>query len=257
MLWIEERMILRTIHRMTFLSWTIISIILILSIVSGAGIQNSFTVQGEGALSRTLYSSWDSGSNGIGVGGDSSSRILTSPGLFQYQTRDTIDARVNNRYNETGYIRAEGTTIFSESLAIHETDLGQNVDVTHSGIVSNAEFDTAKFVSDANLSIGQKGGWVGSGMYLRDLNYAVDIVQSSDTDVYNLGIPTIDYGAHGREHSMISTNNSGSMNIRPEFSFIDFSDAYVINNTVPGEVVNTTNTTEEAVNTTNQTEENS
>ena len=248
MLWVEERMILRTIHRMNFPFWTILSIILIISIVSGAGIQNSYTVQGEGAISRNLYNSWDSGSNGIGVGGNSGSHILTSPGPFQYQTRDTIDAQVNNRYNETGYMRVEGTSIFSESVSMHETDLGQSADVTHSGIINNAEFDTAKFASDANLSIGQRGGWDGSGMYFRDISYGVDIVQSSN-DV--LGGSGIDYSAHGGEHSVVFTNSSEYIrDMRPEFSFIDFSDSFVINKTVAGEVANTT---EEAANVTNET----
>jgi hypothetical protein len=234
--------------------------LLLITAVSAAGIQNSFTAEGNGAISRSVMNSWDSGSSDIGVGGNSASQILTSNGQFQYQTRDTTDARVNNRYNETGYMRVEGTSILSESLAMHETDLGQSADVTHSGIVNNAEFDTAKFVSDANLSIGQKGGWQGSGMYSRDLNYGVDIVQNSGS----LGDSGIDYGAHGGERSTIITNSSGYVqNIRPEFSFSDFSDGFFINKTTISEfVINTTepsNLTNETQNikATNETEEHS
>jgi hypothetical protein len=250
MLWVEERMILRTIHRMAFPYWTILSIILIISIASGAGMQNSLSLQGDCSISRTMFNTWDSGSNGVELGGNSGSRILTSPGQIQYQTRDAIDARTNNRYNETGYLLAEGTSVFSESLSMHETDLGQSVDVAHSGIVERAEFDTAKFANDADISIGQKGGWYGTGMYFRDIDYGVNIDQSTN-DL--LGSSGIDYGANGGEHLAVFTNSSQYVKvIRPEFSFSDFGDSFAVNKTAPGEVV--VNTTEAAVNnTTNET----
>lgn len=218
--------------------------IFLVSFVSGASTINSFSAQGSGSIIRNLGHAWSAGSGDISLGGSSNSQLLTAPGDFQYQARDMIDATTNNRYNQTGYTSFSSGGVFGESLSMEETDMGQSAVVSHDGILQSAEISTAKFISDANMSMGQQAAWQGAGMFTRDVAYSVDIAQSNDQDPYHVKSDIgINYQAISSEHSMISTNATGGAIVRPEFSFIDFGDAYVVNKTSPDEINETANMT--------------
>lgn len=207
--------------------------LLIITPVFAASTINTFSAQGSGSIMRNLETSWSASASlpgvldwmntdttGQSIEGTSGSNLLTSGGDFRYQTRDVIDATENNRYNSSGYYLFADGGIFSEMLSMTDNDVGQGATISHDGILQSAEIQTAKLVSDANISMGQQAEWEGAGLFSRDINYWIDITRESDNTVFT-------YEGSSNEHSWISTNSTGGAIVRPEFSFIDFSDAYI------------------------------
>jgi hypothetical protein len=221
--------------------WCVFILLLALvSFVSAASTLNTFSAQGSGSIMRNLDTTWESAKDGVSIGGTSGSVILTGSGDFRYQTKDITDATENNHYNSTGYSQFTDGGVFTESVSMTDQDVGQTASVSQAGILGSAEIQTARFVSDANLSMGQQASWDGSGFYSRDLQYGIDISRTVDKNEYR-------YQGSSTEHSWISTNQTGGAIVRPEFSFTDFSDAYLfrINST---EIVNGSPNTTEATN---------
>ena len=201
--------------------------------VSGAVVTNSFTAEGTGSVGRNLDLNWQSGMDSEFVGGSAGSLLLTAPGAFQYQTSDKVDATTNNRYNETGYVRFDNGGVGSESASMYDSYPNQQASVTHDYILQTTEIDTAKFVSDANMSIGQQAAWDGAGLYTRDASYSVEITRESNDS-------TMHYRTDSSDHGIISTNMTGGARVRPQFSYIDFSDAFIFNQTGVNSTMNQT-----------------
>ena len=219
---------------------SLVFLIFIVSVTSAAVVTNSFSAQGVGSVARNIDTEFEYGVGSDFVGGTSQSVLLTAPGQFQYQTKDTTDASINNRYNQTGYVRFDNGGVGSDSVSMVASSPSQNADVDHSWILQTAELQTAKFVSDTNLSMGQQASWDGAGLYTRDMSYGVEIVGTKDGK-----------GTHYRsgqtDHGVISTNMTGGAIVRPEFSFTGFEDSFAVNTTAD---VNQTNQT------TNETQSN-
>lgn len=206
-----------------------------------ASTSNTFTAEGNGAILQTSDLSWQSGEDTTTIGGSSGSILLTAPGQFQYQTADTLDAATNNFYNSTGYARFDNGGVVEESASMTTSDPYQAVTGRHYGFLQTAELETAKFVENADLSIGQIAAWDGSGLYTRDIDYTV----SAETEAYG---HTYTYRTDARDHRTVSTNNTGGARVRPEFSFVDFSDAFIFNvssNATTNELVNNTTSEED------------
>jgi len=184
----------------------------------------SFTVQTLGAVHRTLDISWASGIDNESLSGNSGSVLLTAPGDVKYQTKDTVDARTGNFYNQTGYAEFTNGGVFMESVNMENTDPYQSVVGTHSGFLQTAQIDTAKFVDNADVSIGQQAAWDGAGLYQRDIAYTV--VQERETMGH-----TYKFTTSSHDHGFVGTNTSGGAIVRPEFEFIDFSDSFIANDT--------------------------
>ena len=207
----------------------------LVSPVFAATITNSFSAYGVGAVIANQDSTFGVNINNDSMTGNSGSVLVTAPGEFQYQTRDTIDATLGNNYNTTGYSRFRNGGIFSESLNMESTTPYQSVTDEHYGILPSAEIDTAKYVSNGDLSMGQQAAWDGSGIYVRDLDWSVHQVRETMGNKYT-------FRTSGTDHRIVGTNSTGGAIVRPEFSFIDFSDSFITNDTALA--VNQTNTTE-------------
>jgi hypothetical protein len=224
---------------------SLICLLLLVSVTSASVVINSFSAQGIGEVSRHIDTTFEYGSGSAFVGGASGSVILAAPGPFQYQTRDTTDARINNRYNQTGYARFDNGGVGSETVSMESSSPSQYVAIDHSYILQSAEIDTAKFVSDSNVSIGQRASWDGAGIYTRDLSYGVEISQSGN-DPYNVHPESgIRYRSTQSDHAIVLTNSTGGAIVRPEFSFTGFEDAFVINSTPAANETAVNNTTVE------------
>lgn len=183
---------------------------------------NTFTAEGVGAIIQSSDLSWQSGEDNNTIGGSSGSILLTAPGQFQYQTADNLDAVTNNFYNSTGYSRFDTGGVFEESASMATSDPYQTVTGRHYGFLQTAELETAKFVENADLSIGQIAAWDGSGLYTRDIDYTV----TAENEAYG---HTYTYRTDARDHRTVTTNQTGGARVRPEFSFVDFSDAFIFN----------------------------
>lgn len=214
---------------------TVLIILCLVSPVFAATITNSFSAQGIGIVIANQDLNFESGINNDSLSGNSGSVILTAPGQFQYQTKDTVDATLGNNYNATGYSRFNNGGIFSESLNMESTTPYQSVTDEHYGILQSAEIDTAKYVSNGDLSMGQQAAWDGTGTYIRDIDFTVYQVRETMGNTYT-------FRTAGTDHRIIGTNTTGGAIVRPEFSFIDFSDSFITNDTALA--VNQTNTTE-------------
>lgn len=212
----------------------LVCLFFVISAVSAATVVNSFSAEGSGSVGRHIDTTFENGLGTDFVSGTSSSVLLTAPGKFEYQTRDTTDATTGNRYNQTGYVRFRNGGVGSESVSMTATSPSQTAEVDHSYILQSASIDTSKFVNGPNLSAGQEASWDGAGLYTRDASYAVEVIDSEN------GKPT-HYVSEQTDHGVISTNSTGGAIVRPEFSFTGFGDAFVVNKT---EIVNQTNITE-------------
>lgn len=201
---------------------SIIVLIIIISSVSAATVSNSFSAQGSGSLMRNTDTVWESGTDSETIAGSSGNVLLTAPGEFQYQTRERTDATVNNGYNMTGYVRFDRGGVGSDSLSMQDTGTGQKAAVEHAYILQAPEISTAKYVSDANLSMGQQAAWDGAGLYTRDLSYQVDLKRETEDG-------TLYYRTSSSDHAVIFTNLSEGAIVRPEFDFVSFSDAFIFN----------------------------
>jgi hypothetical protein len=197
-------------------------IFLIFSIcsVNASIVDNKFSSEGVGSVMRNIDVDWQSEVGTGYVGGTSGSILLTAPGFFQYQTRDKMDATINNRYNQTGSTNISNGGVGSDSVSMISNSPEQYASVDHSWILKAAQIESAKFVSDANLSMGQEARWDGSGMYTRDVNYAVH-------DSGMKGSSVASYLLESSDHSIVSTNQTGGSITRPEFSYTDFSDSFI------------------------------
>jgi hypothetical protein len=219
------------------------------------------TAQGTGSIVMNSDRTWESGDDLQRVnsgdqynGGTSGNILLTAPGDFRYQTSDKLDATVNNRYNRTDYYKFDNGGIFSNSLSMTDNtpnltpvectagNLGsvssqagtpdhQTASAEFTGLLQSAEVDSASFVNDANLSIGQHATFGGAGMYIGDSGFDTEVGGSNASR-------TMNYRNSGKDHLFASTNTTGYIDIKPEFSYTDFSDAFVTNQT--GEAANTT-----------------
>lgn len=224
------------------------------------------SAQGTGSIVDNSDRTWASGddlqrvrSSDQYTGGTAGQILLTAPGPFQYQTTDTLDARVNNRYTSSEYTKFENGGVFSDSLFIDDntpnatpiectagnlgSESSQTGNPTHqvagaeyTGLLQAAEVSTSKFVSDANLSIGQQAAWDGAGLYTGDTMYSVEVGGDANTTEMN-------YRATAHDHFFVSTNMTGGAIVRPEFNFIDFGDAFVTNSTSTPVYENSSNLT--------------
>jgi len=211
----------------------------LISSASASIASSGLSAQGSGSVIRNVDITWETGADGQYLGGASGHVLLTGPGDFQYQTKDTIDATKNNRYNQTGYVQADRGVVFSDTVSMVSTQPNQEASVEYSGIMQSAEISTAKYVSDANLSMGQQAAWDGAGLYSGETGYSVDLVNEDDDTITT-------YRTASRDHFFISTNLSGGAIVRPEFNFIDFSDAFIFNTTSANETAVNNTTVEEA-----------
>lgn len=211
---------------------------LLVSHALAATATTSFTVQALGAVHKTSEHTWMSGIDNESLSGSSGSVLVTAPGEVRYQTKDHIDARTGNFYNQTGYAEFTAGGVFEESVAMDNSDPYQSVVATHSGFMQAAQIDTAKFVDNADVSIGQQAAWDGAGMYSRDIAYTVAQERESMGHIYKFRTDT-------RSHEFVGTNVSGGAIARPEFEFIDFSDSFIVNDTALE--ANATNTTSDIV----------
>lgn len=184
----------------------------------------SFTVQTLGSVHRSVDTMWRSGVDNESLGGSSGSILVTLPGETRYQTTDTVDATTGNFYNQSGYVEFENGGVFAESVSMAGSDPYQVVTGSHYGFAQKAQISTAKFVENADVSVGQQAAWDGAGMYGRDISYAVR--QSRET----LG-RTYTFLTESNDHAVVGTNASGGAIVRPEFDFIDFSDSFITNDT--------------------------
>jgi hypothetical protein len=150
-------------------------------------------------------------------------KIMTSPGDFQYQTKDTLDATKNNRYNQTGYYRFDDGGFVYDMASSETSDPYQSVFAGYGGYVGSAEVSSAKFVNDADMLIGQQAQWDGAGIYVGDAEHTVSSEVTENTVKKT-------YRTTGRDHFVIDTNASGGAIVRPEFSFMDFGDAFIFTN---------------------------
>lgn len=207
----------------------------LVSPVFAATITNSFSAYGVGAVIANQDSNFGVNINNDSMTGNSGSVLMTASGEFQYQTRDTIDATLGNNYNATGYSRFNNGGVFSESLNMESSTPYQSVTDEHYGVLQSAEIDTAKYVSNGDLSMGQQAAWDGSGIYVRDLDWSVHQVRETMGNTYT-------FRTAGTDHRLVATNMTGGARVRPEFSFIDFSDSFITNDTALA--VNATNTTD-------------
>lgn len=214
---------------------TILIVMCLVSPVFAATITNSFSAYGVGAVISNQDSNFGVNINNDSLSGNSGSVLMTAPGEFQYQTRDTVDATLGNNYNATGYSRFNNGGVFSESLNMESTTPYQSVTDEHYGILQTAEIDTAKYVSNGDLSMGQQASWDGAGIYVRDLDWSVHQVRETMGNTYT-------FRAAETDHRLVATNTTGGARVRPEFSFIDFSDSFITNDTALA--VNATNTTD-------------
>jgi hypothetical protein len=205
---------------------TIVTLCLFLFVfsASAAVVTNTFSAQGTGSVVRNIDTNFEYGVGDDFVSGSSGSVLLTAPGAFQYQTKDTTDASINNRYNESGYSQFDNGGVGSDSVSMESSSPAQYASVDHSWILQTAEIQTAKFVSDSNLSMGQQASWDGAGLYTRDAEYGVGIISTKDGK-------SIHYRSDQTDHSMISTNSTGGAIVRPEFSFTGFEDSFAVNKT--------------------------
>lgn len=197
----------------------------VVSAVSGAQIVSSVSAQGSGSVIRHIDATAEMSYGGDVVVGSSGSKLLTAPGSFQYQTRDTTDATVTSRYNSTGYLSSDSGVIIQETGAIDESNPSQHAKVDHTAIIQSAEIETAKLIEGSNLEIGQQAAWDGAGIYSRTADYGVSVSQEYP------GGRTVSYRTYGRDRMHISTNSTGGAIVKPEFSFSDFSNSFVFNTT--------------------------
>lgn len=233
-----------------------------------AKIDIKMTGEGTGSVVRNMDTTWATGDNLQRVrshdyynGGTSGSVALTAPGQFRYQTSDSVDATMNNRYTQTGYLEFQNGGVFSESLSMEDNtpnatpvectagNLGQDqvqsqggypnhqmVSTEYTGLLQAAQIDTAKFVNDANLSFGQEARWDGAGLYTGDTSYSIEAGGDKNSTVMN-------YRTSGHDHMFTSTNQTGGAIMRPEISYTDFSDVFVTNSSSYLETNTTVNQT--------------
>lgn len=200
-------------------------LLILVSTAYAATVTNSMSLEGNCAVNRNLDVNWQSGVSNDSIGGNSGSSILTAPGPLQYQTKDTVDATYNNFYNQTGYTRFDNGGLYTESVNMETTDPYQSVTIEHSGILQSTQIDTAKFVENADVDMGQQIEWDGAGFVTRDVKYTVDQVRDSMDNTYY-------YRTGSTDHTFVSTNSTGGARFRPEFSFSDFSNSFITNDTI-------------------------
>lgn len=210
---------------MTQLIVALVLTLFVVSSVSGAQIVSSVSAQGSGSVIRHIDATAEMAFGGDVVVASSGSKLLTAPGSFQYQTRDTTDATVTSRYNATSYIQSDGGLVLSETAGIDESYPSQHATVDHTAILQTAEVETAKLVEGSTVEIGQQAAWDGAGLYSRTVDYSAAVKRA-----YPDGT-TVSYRTLGRDRLHISTNSTSGAIVRPEFSFRDFSDSFVFNTT--------------------------
>jgi hypothetical protein len=233
------------------------ALIIFLFVVSpslGANVKFSLSAEGIGTISTNSDKIWESGSN-IGrvkstdqyTGGSAGHITLTAPGDFQYQTVETIDASVNNRYTGTEYQKFQNGGVTSTSISMDDntpnqspiactaseivagndavaggTPLNQWVDGQYTGIFQDVEMDNSKFVNDANVSISSETRYDGYALYTGHVASQAEVGGDKNKTTEN-------YKSYTRDSFTFTSNATGGGIVRPEFSFTDFSDAFVAN----------------------------
>lgn len=205
---------------------TILVILFLITPGFAAITENTVTIQGSASVMRHVVTEWGSEVNGEYNEGGSKSRMLTAPGDIRYQTTDVLDGTVNNRYTQTGYVEVNDGMIFEDTVSMGDSTPGQSVAISHSGILESAVIDTAKFVNDANVSMGQRADISGTGMYFRDVDTAVALFENTD-EVYGYIADQYSYTTTTSDRLAVFTNETDSIIVRPEFRFDDFVDNHI------------------------------
>jgi len=204
----------------------------------------SLTVEGDGSLIINNGESWSAGYLGTGAmptgkqynGGSSGDHLVSGPGSFQYQDSSDTDARVNDRYTQSGYSQFHNGVLFDNTLYMQDSSANvsdQYASTRFGGYLTESEIQTAKFVNNANMSSGQEVQWAGPGIYEGEITYGVELDSGGNT--------TVGYENGGRKFFSFVTNQTGWGHARPEYSHTDFSDTFIFS---ASDEVN--NTSEEA-----------
>ncbi|MDD1729835.1 MAG: hypothetical protein LUQ50_12285 [Methanospirillum sp.] len=196
-----------------------------------------FSLSAEGIGSLSIYNgeNWNAGTVGAGFmhngdqynGGSSGDHLISGHGNFQYQDTSTLDATINNRYTQSGNSEFHNGVLFENTLDMDDASANvtdQHVSAKYGGYLTEAQIDNAKFVNNANLSVGQQAEWNGVGHYYGEVRYGVTLGTGGNES-------QIDYVNDGSKQFDIVTNESGGGRARPQFRYIDFSDSYFANMT--------------------------
>ncbi|HWQ64829.1 MAG TPA: hypothetical protein VN429_10470 [Methanospirillum sp.] len=197
--------------------------------------QATFSVSAEGAGTFFVNNGeqWNAGMVGNGFmhngeqynGGTSADQIVSGNGNFHYEDSSTLDARINNRYSQSGFSEFHNGVNFGTHSSLADASANvteQYADATYGGFLQEAYIKNSKFVNNANMSAGQQVAWNGAGQYHGSVNYGVSLGTGGNSS-------TIDYVNEGHKKIDMYTNQSGGGNVRPEFSYTDFSDSYLAN----------------------------
>jgi hypothetical protein len=211
----------------------LVALFLIFHIVSAAQASFSVSAEGSGTLFVNNGERWNAGMVGNGFmhngeqynGGTSSDRLVSGNGNFHYDDSSTLDARINNRYSQNGFSEFHNGVNFETHSSLADASANvteQYADATYGGMLQEAYIKNAKFINNANMSAGQQAVWNGAGQYHSSVNHGVSLGTGGNSS-------TIDYVNDGHKKLDFYTNQSGGGNVRPEFSYTDFSDSYLAN----------------------------
>lgn len=195
----------------------------------------SLAAEGIGSLSINNGENWNAGTVGAGFlhsgdqynGGSSGDHLISGHGQFQYQDTSTLDATINNRYTQSGSSEFHNGVLFENTLGMEDASANvtdQHVNARYGGYLTETRIDNAKFVNNANLSVGQQAEWNGVGHYYGEVNYGVTLGTGGNNS-------QIDYINEGTKRFDVVTNESGGGRARPQFRYVDFSDSYFANMT--------------------------
>jgi hypothetical protein len=222
---------------------TVLVISPVLSETPGASVSFSMNADGLGSLWYNAQEAWNADSGSQYNDGFSSDRFITGTGTFSYSHKDALNASINNRYTQKDELSVSNGILFENFLSLDDSSMNgtkQHVDVAYSGYLPEVEIKTAKFVNNADLSMGQQAAWNKAGMYTGQVRHKV------------AGTGSVNYINEANRRFAIVTNESGGAIARPEFDYYDFSDQYyetpVLVVPAAGIPVNvSTNATEESV----------
>jgi hypothetical protein len=199
----------------------ILGIFPVLGDIPGASASFSMNADGVGSIWYHAQEAWNADSGSQYNNGFSGDRFITGPGTFSYTHQDTLNASINNRYTQKDTLSVSNGILFESSLSLDDKSMNgtkQQVDVQYGGYLSEAEITTAKFMNNANLSMGQQAAWNGVGMYTGQVRQKVTNEQS--------GSEAVNYINEAHRRFGVVTNASGGAIVRPEFDYYDFSERY-------------------------------
>jgi len=202
-----------------------IAVSILLYTVDAAKVDYTTKVEGTGAISTNTGEMWYADSNGQYNGGSSGEHLMSGVGDFTYSRSDSYDATVNNRYTQDEKSTFKNGVIFDSELYMEDSSANvsaQSAYARYGGYLSETDITTAKFVNDANMSMGQQAAWNGVGLYTTDVGYEVAL-GTGDNET------KINYVAESRKRQSVYTNETGGAIARVEFDYTDFADAYMAN----------------------------